>query len=175
MSGPAQHTLDGGCFPVRPVGHGDKLLNLRLPRNVFKSRKSVDCQIERSFNSDGASRRYSDDVAHEFFLNAREVQMRTNPFQRRKNQVREQMRFQVRKLAEPLEAGESVKAQQNKVARRTGLSWVRVKKYWYGLISDPPAVDFLKISDAYSQWLAEREGQLTRDLEALRKDLNELR
>lgn len=103
--------------------------------------------------------------------------MRTNRVHGRKlsvQVVKDQMQHKIRRLAEPLQAGESVKAQQNKVARKTGLSWVRVKKYWYGLINDPPAVDFIKVANAYDSWLSEREARLSRELQELRNNLDAL-
>lgn len=112
---------------------------------------------------------------HNAVLTQESVHVRKNQVQNQKisvQDVRDAMQEIVRKLAQPVGPGESIKAQQNKVAQTTGLSWVRVKKYWYGLINDPPAVDFMRIQAAYARWLSDREAQLDAELKDLREELD---
>jgi hypothetical protein len=54
-------------------------------------------------------------------------------------QLREEMKRLVRRAAEPARAGESVKVEVGRAARVLGLSYGRVKRYWYGEIQVPPA------------------------------------
>lgn len=49
------------------------------------------------------------------------------------------MKTLVRRAAEPARSGDSVKAEISRAARILGLSYGRVKRYWYGEIQVPPA------------------------------------
>jgi len=179
MSQP-QITLNDFQLPPRPHGGAGQIVNRVFGSSFFEPTQGVDRQIKRPVNTDranGLTSVYVNDISHSDFLSHEEVQMRTNRVHGRKlsvQVVKDQMQHKIRRLAEPLQAGESVKAQQNKVARKTGLSWVRVKKYWYGLINDPPAVDFIKVANAYDSWLSEREARLSRELQELRNNLDAL-
>ena len=180
MTSVFQVSLNRFQFPPRSHGGAGQIVNRVFGSRLFEPTKGADRQIKRPVKTDRANGHTSineNNIPHEFFLNLAEVQMRTNRVQDRKisvQVVKDQIQHKLRKIAEPLAAGESVKAQQNKVARKTGLSWVRVKKYWYGLVNDPPAVDFLKVASAYDSWLTEREACLSRELQELRNDLNDL-
>src|SRR5437868_6171442 len=55
--------------------------------------------------------------------------------------LRAEMRRLVRRAAEPPVAGESIKAQIARAARRLGFSYGRAKRYWYLELQHPYAVD----------------------------------
>jgi hypothetical protein len=67
--------------------------------------------------------------------------------------LREEMKRLVRRAAEPARVGESVKAEIGRAARRLGLGYGRVKRYWYGEIAVPPAHEV----DAIRAAVARRE------------------
>jgi len=60
----------------------------------------------------------------------------------------------VRQAAEPARIGESVKAEIGRAARLLGLSYGRVKRYWYGEIAVPPAHEV----DAIRAAIGRRQG-----------------
>lgn len=175
--------LDRAKFPCGAITRGHQFSTFRVGGKFFKPRKGLNRQIERPIKTmdrangpDG----YVNDVLHGSFLSMESPQMRSNQHRNWRNPfraetIRDELKSTVRKLAEPIEAGESVKAQQNKVARKTGIKPRRVEKLWYGLIPNPLATDLERVRAAYSQWLADREAQLTHDLERLRKDLDAIR
>ena len=184
MTSIAQHPLDCLNLPPRSVRRRDKVGAFKPTRNIFKVCKGVQRQLDGALKTmdraNGPDMQF-DNVRHDsVFLCSESPQMRSNPFQNRRNpfraeKIRDEIKATVRKLAEPIEAGESVKAQQNKVARKTGLGPRRVEKLWYGLIPKPLAEDLERVRHAYANWLAEREANMTRELEKLRNDLDELR
>lgn len=65
-------------------------------------------------------------------------------------QLRNEMKALVRRAAEPARPGESVKAAISRAARSLGLTYGRVKRYWYGEIQVPPAheVDAIRAATA---------------------------
>lgn len=90
--------------------------------------------------------------------------------------MREQMRFYVRRAAEPAEPGEHLKALWRRASQRLGLPIARVQKYWYGLINSPPAHELeqsrLRMefkSAVKSETLAARLIEITREIEELER------
>ena len=80
-------------------------------------------------------------------------------------QVRDECRFWVRRMAQPIEAHEtSVKAQHNKVARLTGIPPRRIKDYWHGYLAKIPAHEERTIRAAYQNWLVTAKARAVADL-----------
>ena len=92
--------------------------------------------------------------------------------------VREEMAGLVRRSAEPVQAGESIKALIRRSATRLGLTFGRAKRYWYSEIRTVPAHEADKIRARAARILRERKqvqsmdnelNALMRRIEALEK------
>lgn len=83
-------------------------------------------------------------------------------------EVRDELRFRVRRMALPIEPHEtSVKAQINKVARITGIPPRRVKDFWHGYLNTIPAHQDRTIRNAYQKWLEDYKAKALADLQQM--------
>lgn len=83
--------------------------------------------------------------------------------------VREEMAGLVRRSAEPVQAGESIKALIRRSATRLGLTFGRAKRYWYSEIRTVPAHEADKIRARAARILRERK-----QVQAMDNELNAL-
>ena len=83
--------------------------------------------------------------------------------------IREEMAGLVRRSAEPVQAGESIKALIRRSATRLGLSFGRAKRYWYSEIRTVPAHEADKIRARAARILRERK-----QVQAMDNELNDL-
>lgn len=90
-------------------------------------------------------------------------------------EVREELRFRVRRMALPIEPHEtSVKAQINKVSRLTGLPPRRVKDFWHGYLNSIPAHQDRTIRNAYRKWLEDSKAKALANLQQIESEHAEL-
>lgn len=90
-------------------------------------------------------------------------------------QVRDELRFMVRRMATPIEPHEaSVKAQLNKVARLTGLPPRRLKDFRNGYLNKIPAHQDHTIRAAYRKWLEASKARALADLRGIEEENDRL-
>lgn len=80
-------------------------------------------------------------------------------------------RYLVRRCAEPVKAGESVKALIRRVAMRTGLSPARVKSFWYEEAKQHLSHEMDRLRQMAAQSAKEEENAAMREREELRQRL----
>lgn len=82
--------------------------------------------------------------------------------------VRDECKFMIRRIVQPIEAHElSVKAQHNKAARITGIPPRRIKDYWHGYLNRIPAHEDHTIRAAYQKWLATAKERARAELQQI--------
>jgi hypothetical protein len=85
--------------------------------------------------------------------------------------VRDEVRFMVRRIVQPIEAHElSVKAQHNKAARITGIPPRRIKDLWHGYVKSIPATQDRTIRAAYQRWLETAKARALADLQQIERE-----
>lgn len=83
-------------------------------------------------------------------------------------EVRDQCKFMIRRIVQPIGAHElSVKAQHNKAARITGIPPRRIKDYWHGYLNRIPAHEDHTIRAAYRKWLETAKARALADLQQI--------
>ncbi len=80
----------------------------------------------------------------------------------------------VRLAAEPVAPGETVGELIRRAARRVGLSYGRVKKYWYREITRPPAHEYVLMQQRKLALMQERRARLHAEMCDLKAALGKM-
>ena len=80
----------------------------------------------------------------------------------------------VREAAEPSVPGESIKSAVRRAAFRLGLTYRRVRSYWYTEVRTVPAHEADRLRKARRQMMRDRAARLNAELETLQLRLRDL-
>lgn len=84
--------------------------------------------------------------------------------------IADEMQSIVRKAAEPWMPGDSVKSALDRVSRRTGLQYRRIRTFWYRQTEAVSAVEADTLREWHRTWLANRKARLAAEIEQLERE-----